>query len=273
MKTINKSFFSFALFVLAGIAIAGCSSQNNTSNDSSNSEITVQSLKKAGKIKVGIKEDVPNFGYMNPDTNQNEGMEPDIARLIAKEITGSESNVEFVGVTAKTRGPLLDNGEIDMVIATFTINEERKKTYNFTTPYYKDEIGFLVRKEDGFSDISSLDGKTIGVAQSATTKLAVDEKAKDLGITFDYKELGSYPELKIALISKRIDGFAVDKSILTGYVDEQTEILNDGFSPQEYGITTKKSNTELNNYLDNLVVKWEKDGTLEEIYKKWNLDK
>ena len=54
-------------------------------------------------------------------------MEPDIARLIAKEITGSEENVEFVGVTAKTRGPLLDNGELDMVIATFTITDERKR--------------------------------------------------------------------------------------------------------------------------------------------------
>lgn len=273
MKNIKKWFFSLSLLLLTSLTIAGCSSQSNSSSSSSNGTITVESLKKAGKIRVGIKEDVPNFGYMNPDTNQNEGMEPDIARLIAKEITGSEDNVEFVGVTAKTRGPLLDNGEIDMVIATFTINEERKKTYNFTTPYYRDEIGFLVRKEDNFSDISSLAGKTIGVVQSATTKLAVDEKAKDLGISFDYKELGSYPELKIALISKRIDGFAVDKSILTGYVDDQTEILNDGFSPQEYGITTKKSNTELNDYLDHLVVKWEKDGTLEKIYQKWNLDK
>ena len=269
----NKWFLNLSLLLVIALVFVGCTNKEDSSNSSSNGVITVDSLKKTGKIRVGIKEDVPNFGYMNPDTNKNEGMEPDIARLIAKEITGNEKNVEFVGVTAKTRGPLLDNGEIDMVIATFTINEERKKTYNFTTPYYKDEIGFLVRKEDNFPDISSLDGKTIGVIQSATTKVAVDEKAKDLGISLNYKELGSYPELKIALISKRIDGFAVDKSILTGYVDDQTEILNDGFSPQEYGITTKKSNTELNDYLDQLVIKWEKDGTLEKIYNKWNLAK
>lgn len=273
MKKMNKWLGGLSLLLLAGL-IVGCgsgSSDTSSSGGGSSKEVTVDSLKKAGKIRVGVKEDVPNFGYMNPDTNKNEGMEPDIARLIAKEITGSEDNVEFTGVTAKTRGPLLDNGELDMVIATFTITDERKKTYNFTTPYYTDEIGFLVRKDDNFSDIKSLDGKTIGVAQSATTKENLEKKAKELGISFKYQELGSYPELKTALTSKRIDAFSVDKSILTGYVDGNTEILSEGFSPQEYGITTKKANTELNTYLDGLIKKWQEDGTLTKIYERWNL--
>ncbi|MFB5399664.1 transporter substrate-binding domain-containing protein [Enterococcus faecalis] len=273
MKKQNKWLAGLSLLVLAGIIVC-CGSGNNDSTSksaSSNKTVTVEQLKKAGKIKVGVKEDIPNFGYMNPDTNKNEGMEPDIARLIAKEITGSEENVEFVGVTAKTRGPLLDNGELDMVIATFTITDERKKTYNFTTPYYTDEIGFLVRKEDNFSSMKDLDGKTIGVAQSATTKENLEKKAQEEGIKFTYQELGSYPELKTALTSKRIDAFSVDKSILSGYVDGKTEILKDGFSPQEYGITTKKANTELNDYLNGLIEKWEKDGTLEKIYQDWGL--
>lgn len=63
----------------------------------------------------------------------------------------------------------------------------------------------------------------------------------------------------------------MDKSILSGYVDGKTEILKDGFSPQEYGITTKKANTELNDYLNGLIEKWEKDGTLEKIYQDWGL--
>lgn len=273
MKNMKKVFGGLSLVLLLGLMV-GCGSGKDTGSSDSgkSSSDPIQKIKEAGVIKVGVKEDVPNFGYMNPDTNKNEGMEPDIARLIAKELTGSEENVEFVGVTAKTRGPLLDNGELDMVIATFTINDERKKTYNFTTPYYKDEVGFLVRKTDKFSDIKSLDGKTIGVVQSATTKDALEQQAKDLGISFKYQELGSYPELKTALTSKRIDAFSVDKSILTGYVDDKTEILDDGFSPQEYGIATKKTNGKLNEKLDELINKWAKDGTLDNIYKEWNLD-
>lgn len=269
MNRKKKIFCALSFAVLLIIAV-GCS--NNSTSGSSSRVTTPQTIKEAGVIRVGVKEDVPYFGYMNPDTNKNEGMEPDIARLIAKELTGSEDNVEFVGITAKTRGPLLDNGELDMVIATFTITEERKETYNFTIPYYKDEIGFLVRKDDHFTDIESLDGKTIGVVQSATTKMSLEKEAKEHGISFKYKELGSYPELKMALTAKRIDAFSVDKSILAGYVDDKTEILKDGFSPQEYGIATKKSNTELNDYLNGLIEQWEQDGTLKKIYKEQNLE-
>ncbi|MBP1048429.1 transporter substrate-binding domain-containing protein [Enterococcus sp. BWM-S5] len=267
MKSMKKLIGGLSLLALLGI-ITACGG----SEDAASSGSAIDKIKEAGVIKVGIKEDIPNFGYMNPDSNKNEGMEPDIARKIAKELTGSEDNVEFVGVTAKTRGPLLDNGELDMVIATFTITDERKETYNFTTPYYQDEVGFLVRKSDGFTDTASLDGKTIGVAQSATTKDAIIAEGDKIGVSFSFQELGSYPELKTALTSKRIDAFSVDKSILSGYVDENTEILADGFSPQEYGIATKKSNTELNDYLDELITKWQDDGSLEEIYKTWNLN-
>lgn len=268
MKRMKKIFGGLTLLALLAL-ITACGGSEEASKASSSG---LDKIKDAGVIKVGIKEDVPNFGYMNPDTNKNEGMEPDIARKIAKELTGSEDNVEFVGVTAKTRGPLLDNGELDMVIATFTITEERKETYNFTTPYYQDEVGFLVRKADGFTDTASLDGKTIGVAQSSTTKDAIIAEGDKFGVSFNFQELGSYPELKTALTSKRIDAFSVDKSILTGYVDKETEILADGFSPQEYGIATKKSNSDLNDELNKLIKKWEEDGSLEEIYKTWNLN-
>ncbi|QQV79536.1 transporter substrate-binding domain-containing protein [Enterococcus faecalis] len=155
-------------------------------------------------------------------------MEPDIARLIAKEITGSEENVEFVGVTAKKRAvPFLDNGELDMVIATFTITDERKKTYNFTTPYYTDEIGFLVRKEDNFSSMKDLDGKNNRRCTICYDKKKnLEKKAQEEGIKFTYQELGFLSRIKkTALTSKRIDAFSVDKSILSGYVDGKTEIF------------------------------------------------
>ncbi|MDR1970466.1 MAG: transporter substrate-binding domain-containing protein, partial [Treponema sp.] len=84
---------------------------------------------RAGLLKVGVKSDVPGFGLLNPDTGKYEGLEIDMAKLIAKEIFGDENRVAFTPVTAKTRGPLLDNGDIDFVIATFTVTEERKLTY------------------------------------------------------------------------------------------------------------------------------------------------
>jgi putative glutamine transport system substrate-binding protein len=232
----------------------------------------VQAIKDRGVFRVGVKVDVPKYGYLNPETNQQEGLEADLAHELAKIIIGDENAVEFQAVTAATRGPLLDNGEVDAVIATFTITEERKLSYNFTTPYFTDGIGFLVKKELGAETIADLNGKTIGVAQSATTKDAITEKATELGITVNFSEFQSYPELKTALTSGRIDAFSVDKSILLGYVDDSTMILEETFKPQEYGIASKLTNTDLAAFLDDFIKTSQADGTLDGLIAKWGLD-
>ena len=98
MKKQNKWLAGLSLLVLAGI-IVGCGSGNNDSTSksaSSNKTVTVEQLKKAGKIKVGVKEDIPNFGYMNPDTNKNEGMEPDIALFCSNLLKASTINITGV---------------------------------------------------------------------------------------------------------------------------------------------------------------------------------
>lgn len=147
----------------------------------------VQKIIDRGVLKVGCKADIPKFSLQNTATGEYEGFEDDLAYEIAGTIFGctaaeakEKKLVEFQGVTAKTRGPLLENGEIDLVIATFTITPERKETYNFSTPYYTDAVGLLVNKESGIDSIEDLDGKIIGVAQSSTTKDGfkkyVDEK-------------------------------------------------------------------------------------------------
>jgi putative glutamine transport system substrate-binding protein len=242
-------------------SLAGCSGATNSTS----------TIKKANILRVGVKEDVPGFGLLNQATGQYEGMEIDIARLIAKEILGDESLVIFQPVTAKTRGPLLETGDIDMVIATFTINEERKLSYNFTTSYYTDAVGLLVKKANGYTGLADLGGKTIGVAQSATSKDAIQAAADEIGISVSFSEFGSYPEIKAALDSGRVDAFSVDRSILSGYLDDTSEILPDRFSPQEYGIATKLQNKELASAVEGMIVKWLGDGTIQGLISKYNL--
>ena len=159
-----------------------------------------------------------------------------------------------------------------MIIATFTITEERKETYNFTEPYYTDEVGFLVKTADAYKDLASLAGKNIGVSQTSTTQAKIEEEGAKDDLSFNFSEYGTYPELKAALTANRIDAFAVDKSILAGYVDDQTEILAVGFAPQEYGVTTKLDNKDLNDYLNALLAEWEEDGSLAEMKATHGLD-
>lgn len=219
-------------------------------------------------LVVGVKQDVPNFGYKDPKTGTYSGIETDLAKMVADEL---KVKIRYVPVTAQTRGPLLDNEQVDMDIATFTITDERKKLYNFTSPYYTDASGFLVNKSAKIKKIENLNGKTIGVAQGSITQRLITELGKKKGLKFKFVELGSYPELITSLHAHRIDAFSVDRSILSGYTSKRTALLDDSFKPSDYGIVTKKSNTELNDYLDNLVTKWSKDGSLQKLYDRYKL--
>lgn len=229
----------------------------------------VQAIKKRGVLRVGVKQDVPNFGYYDSKTSTYKGMEIDLAKKIADSIG---VKVQYVPVTAQTREALLDNGQTDIMIATYTITDERKTNYSITNPYYYDEIGFLVNKKSGITNPKQLDGKRIGVAQGSTTKASLEAYAKDNGIHFNFVQLGSYPELSIALRAYRIDAFSVDKSILTGYVGKQNQILEQGFDTMEYGIAAKKSNSEITDYINDQLAQWQADGSLQKIYDSYNLN-
>ncbi|HFI0619168.1 TPA: transporter substrate-binding domain-containing protein [Streptococcus suis] len=266
MKKKNRTLFlTFPLLVLVAILLFVVKqpiTQTVTPTELSNSD-QVQAIIERGVLRVGVKQDVPNFGYKNPDTGEFEGMEIDIARKIADELG---VDIEFTPVTAQTRGPLLDNGQVDMVIATFTITEERKLLYNFTTPYYTDAVGFLVNKDSGIKTFTDLNGKTIGVAQGSITRTLISELADKYGIAVNFAELGSYPELSVSLRAHRTDAFSVDQSILSGYISSKSELMDFSFSASDYGIVTKLSNKDLNDYLNSLVEKWTADGSLQSIY-------
>ena len=240
----------------------------------------VQKIVDRGVLKVGCKSDVPNFSLQNTATGEYEGFEDDLAYNIAGEIFGctpEESKdkklVEFQGVTAKTRGPLLENGEIDLVIATFTITDERKETYNFSTPYYTDAVGLLVNNDSGIESIEDLDGKIIGVAQSSTTKDGFKSyvEEKGLNVNPEFQEFDGYPALAQALATKQIDCFSVDRAILSGYVNDSNHILDDRFSEQEYGVASAKENTGLAELVDEKVTSMISDGSMKTLQEQWNL--
>lgn len=230
----------------------------------------IKAIQERGKLLVGVKADVPGFGYQELG-GAFEGMEIDLAKAIAKEILGDAEAVEFTAVTAQTRGPLLDTGELDLVIATFTVKADRLLQYSFSKPYFVDAIGLLVKKDSGVTGFADLDGKTIGVAQSATTKDALEVAAADAGYSIAYAEFPTYPDIKAALDSDRVACFSVDKAILMGYVDETVELLPDSFASQPYGVAMKLSNTGLLALVDDKIAEMRADGSMDALVAEWNL--
>ncbi len=266
-----------ASILLAGSLLAGCGSTapapapSGGNSAASGVSADVKAIKDRGVLKVGVKVDVPKFGYKDPKTSKIDGFEIDLAKAMAKKIVGDPTKIELSAVTAKTRGPLLDSGDVDMDVSTFTITEERKKSYNFSDPYYTDGVGLLVKKAAGYKSLKDLNGKKVGVAQSSTSKKAVEEEAAKVGAKVTFQEFATYPEIKAALDSGRVDAFSVDRSILYGYLDDSTVVLPDKFSPQDYGIATKKSNEGLAKLVNDTVNELKKSGEIDKLIQKWGL--
>ena len=257
------------LAILLMLPFFGQISALTNSTSDAQLEAGVQEIVDRGVLRVGVKQDLPNFGYRDPESNQYTGMEVEIAKKVAAELG---VDIEFTPVTAQTRGALLDNDQLDMVIATFTITEERKELYNFTTPYYTDAVGFLVRKDSNIqSSWEALDGLTIGVTQGSIQWGLLEEIAAEKGIELNFRELGSNSEVVVALAAHRVDAFSIDQSILSAFLGKTNELLDLQYQPSEYGIVTKKSNTDLATYLDGLVEDWTEDGTLQAIYDDFGL--
>ena len=277
----RRQFLQFATMgaaAVAGLGLVGCSSSSDSSSSSGSSKL--ESIKSAGKLKCGVKKDVPGYGYLDPATNKYEGMEIDLCYQVAAKVfdcTYDEAKekdlVEFTDVTPKTRGPLLDNDQLDLVCATYTITDERKESWDFTEAYRTDYIGLLVKKGT-MSALSDLDGKIIGVSQGSTTKDNITKMLSEQGVsaTPTFQEFADYPSIKSALDAGNIDVFSVDRSILGGYIDDTTELLCSDvkFGKQEYGISTKKG-CDFSDTCEQVVEECLSNGWLDEEIAAWDL--
>lgn len=120
-----KKMISFLLPLLVMLMLSGCKGESVANED------IATRIKEEPTIIWGVKYDTRLFGMMDIETRKVEGFDIDIAKAITKEILGENGKAEFVEVTSKTRIPLLKNGNIDAIIATMTITEDRKKKLIF----------------------------------------------------------------------------------------------------------------------------------------------
>ena len=275
-------FGATSVAVAGAGALAGCSGGADEGSTSGEGSSKVEAIKARGKLNCGVKADVLGYGYLNTETGKYEGLEIDLCYQIAAAVLGvsyeeakEQELCDFTTVTPKTRGPLIDNDSLDIVCATYTITPVRLEDYDFSDPYRVDHVGVMIMKNSGMSKLSDLEGKLIGVSQGSTTKDAVTEAVAAEGVELtdeNFNEYADYPSINSALESGNIDAFAMDRSTLNTYMNDQKELLEPEveFGEQEYGVATKKGsdltavvNDTVNELLDN--------GWLDEEAATWNL--
>lgn len=246
----------------------------------------VQAIKDRGVLKVGVKNAVMGFGFEDPLTGEYTGLEIELAKALADKLG---VGIEFTAVTAATRTELLDSGDIDCVLATFTITDERKESWDFTTPYYTDYVSVLVEDSKGIKTLDDLVDATVGVSSGSTSAKslvkAMIEKGLISGDGFDeesfdpatwttgikFRQYDDYPTISTALSAGEVDAFCVDKSILAIYKTEGRSYIDAEFAPQEYGIATTKG-SGLSKVAEELVSASLSDGTIDKFIKDNGLD-
>ncbi len=237
----------------------------------------VQAIIDRGVLRVGVKNAVIGFGFQDELTGEYSGMEISLAEKIAESLG---VDVEFTTVTAATRTELLDSGDIDCVLATFTITDERKQSWDFSTPYYTDYVTVLVQKDSGIAGLADLKDKKVGVSSGSTSARSLVTAMVENGVmsgdgfdakTFDpatwtdgisFAQYDDYPTISTALSAGEVDAFCVDKSILAVYHTDDRTYIDEKFAPQEYGVATKKD-SGFSAYVDELVTGWLSDGTID----------
>ncbi len=262
----------FLLSLLAVILLAGCGGGNDSDKaeeggGKGKEEDVLAQVKEKDKIVFGVKNDTRLFGLKNPSTGEVEGFDIDIAKALAAEILGDENKVEFKEVTSKTRMALLNNGDIDAIVATMTITEDRKKEVDFTDVYFDAGQSLLVKKGSDIKGIDSLKGKKVLAVKGSTSSINIREKAPEAQVL----EFENYSEAFAALKSGQGDALTTDDSILYGMADEDPsyELVGGTFTEEPYGIAVKKGNSEFVEELNKALKSLKDSGKYDEIHDKW----
>lgn len=262
MSKFKKLFSLFILPLLLIILLSGCKGESVAN------ENIAKRIKEEPTITWGVKYDTRLFGMMDIKTRKVEGFDIDIAKAITKEILGKDGKAEFVEVTSKTRIPLLKNGNIDAIIATMTITEDRKKEVDFSDIYFDAGQSLLVKKGSHIKNIKDLTSKdTVLAVKGSTSTINIRKHAPDANIL----ELENYAEAFTALQSGQGQAMTTDNAILLGMASENDNygLTGGTFTNEPYGIAINKGQHDFVKEVNTALHKMHDNGTYNKIFEKW----
>ncbi len=228
-------------------------------------DTTMGKIQEAGEIKIGVKYDVPPFGFKNPQNNEIEGFDVDFGKAVAEKL-GVEPN--FVEAISDNRIPFLADGTVDLVLSTMTINAERAQEIEFSEPYYIASGRILVPQDSDITGVDSLGGKKVCTALGSTYEATLKEQAPDA----DLRLVDTYSECLELVQNGAVDAVSTDDVILTGMIiQDDTLKLTEGepLSTEPYGGGIKKGDTEFKEFVDGVLEEYKSDGGWAAAYEKW----
>jgi glutamate transport system substrate-binding protein len=257
---------TLAVGVTAVLALAGvmaCGDDGGNGGGSGTAATTMDRLKDAKKITIGTKFDQPLFGLKGLD-GKPAGFDVEIGKIIASELGIPADNIQWVETPSAVREEVLEKGTVDIVVATYTINDTRKQRIDFAGPYYIAGQTVLVKADD--TTITGPDSfkegtKKVCSVQGSTPATNIEKYLKDKAqqlVLFDV-----YSKCLDALKGGQVDAITTDNVILTGYMSTNEgmfKLVGGTFTEEPYGIGVKKGDTAFRTFLNDTLEKIFADG-------------
>jgi glutamate transport system substrate-binding protein len=246
VKTIGAAFAASALVLSMATACGGGDEESD-------------------KFVIGIKFDQPGLGLKNPDGSYS-GFDVDMARYIAKGLGHNEDEIEFKESVSANRELFLKDGTVDMILATYSITDDRKKEVDFAGPYYIAGQDLLVRSDDdSISGTDDLDGKKLCSVTGSTSASKVKE---EFNKKVQLQEFPNYSRCVEALLGGQIDALTTDDIILAGFAQQhpgELRVVGTPFSEERYGVGLPKGSDDRDK-INDLIEQSFEDGAWEKAF-------
>ncbi|WP_255955902.1 glutamate ABC transporter substrate-binding protein [Streptomyces odontomachi] len=240
------------------LSVTACSKKKDDNSGSGGSK----------KITIGIKFDQPGLGLKEPDGSFS-GFDVDVATYIAKQLGYSTKDIEWKETPSADRENALARGDVDYIVASYSITPEREQKVDFAGPYALVHQDLLVRKDEKITKGTDLNGKKLcSVTGSTSAQNVKDEIAPKAQL----KNYGTYSECLDGVLSGAVDALTTDDSILAGYAAQdnykgKVKLAGLKLSNENYGVGIKKGATKLKGQINDALEKMVSDGSWEKAVK------
>jgi glutamate transport system substrate-binding protein len=250
-----------AVVAVAGLALAACGGGSSSTSGSGN---VVSKAKNDKKLTIGIKFDQPGLGLKTQD-GKYVGFDVDVATYIAKQLGVDPSGITWKEAQSAQREDLIKKGDVDFIVASYSITDARKKVVSFAGPYFVAAQDLLVRQDN--TDITgpeSLDGnKKLCSVKGSTPAQNIQKKYAQ---KVQLLERAKYTDCVTSLLSGEVDAMTTDNVILAGYAAQypgKLKLVGKGFTTENYGVGFKLGDTETQTAINAAITKMESDGSWE----------
>src|SRR5262245_43226613 len=228
---------------------------------------TMDKLNKAQKIRIGTKYDQPGFGLTGLD-GKPAGFDVEIGKIIAAELGIAADKITWMETQSRIREEVLETDQVDIVVATYTINDARKQRIDFAGPYYVAGQDIMVAaKDNSIKSVTDLNGKRVCSVQGSTSVNNVRQKAPQAQVT----EYDVYSKCADDLRNGRVDAVSTDNVILIGLIADSNgafKLVGNPFTQEPYGIGLKKGDQALRDFVNDVLEKIADNGDWAAAFKK-----